>query len=719
MQSRRQQEGAALIMLLGIMAALSIIAVMLVSVIVNQQFTTARTRAKMQSFYADEAALDSGVRIAQVASPMPTSAPPSGSWISDAQLQAAFGAAFAPGAEVEYRLYDDLSTVDPAITWDSNANRRMWVEATATFKKRTTRARVLVQQMTVPFAAALPKAVTYSDTGIALLGGSDLYAVDADGTPINDGSHLTAISAGGTWTPTMGASRATVGRLTINASADLAGPGASRQSLGIRANGSVQIGSSVYGETRDAQNHQLPHPPAGAKFTDVTVYPGTVGYLSDYFDQAAQASLIDEAQAGGVPAAAPASWTYDPTTWQPITNNLRATIESAGYTAATDLYQTSSVNYGNLRLVSSSARTYSFRHLYVAGNLTIQGPITFSAASVYVGGKLTIQGPKNSTVTDSIGPIYCLGDINVIDRVNLECGTASVYGGGNITITGPKNSTTSATFGLIYASNQTKTLTFANNVVVKATGVTANGDFTIRGANVDLTDWLGSVYVAAYSNSATGAAYGDVDWSGNASVTSRDYTQQGAPSAPAAQPKPMWLGRSFTRTGKYRDEYGPIWVPGTSSLSVYFGSSLASSVMCPLLCTSEQIRVEGDVTFGSRTHPMVLFYVCDNNGIYPMVVYWKNRGTFYGLMIINESTIEFSGNTSSMTPTVEGAVFSGVPYDPTYTQNMSMNGITLRDSCSIAFNQAVVGAIETSSLKTTVTITETVPGSWQQLPVTD
>ena len=48
--------------------------------------------------------------------------------------------------------------------------------------------------MTVP-PAALPKAVTYSDTGIALLGGNDLCAVDADGTPINDGSHLTAISA--------------------------------------------------------------------------------------------------------------------------------------------------------------------------------------------------------------------------------------------------------------------------------------------------------------------------------------------------------------------------------------------------------------------------------------------------------------------------------------------------------------------------------------------
>ena len=113
---------------------------------------------------------------------------------------------------------------------------------------------------------------------------------------------------------------------------------------------------------------------------------------------------------------------------------------------------------------------------------------------------------------------------------------------------------------------------------------------------------------------------------------------------------------------------------------------------------------------------MVFFFVCDNNGIYPQVVEWTGTGTYYGLMVINESTIHFSGDTNPATPTVEGAVFAGCPYDPTHTSGMSMSDIVMDDSDSIAFNQSVVGAISTSSLHTTTTITQTVPGSWQQLP---
>jgi hypothetical protein len=86
-------------------------------------------------------------------------------------------------------------------------------------------------------------------------------------------------------------------------------------------------------------------------------------------------------------------------------------------------------------------------------------------------------------------------------------------------------------------------------------------------------------------------------------------------------------------------------------------------------------------------------------------------------MVINESTIDFSDDMSLTYPTVEGAVFAGCPYDPSHTDPMSMSDIVLNDSCSIAYNQAVVGAIATSSLKTTTTVTQTVPGSWQQLPV--
>ena len=46
-----------------------------------------------------------------------------------------------------------------------------------------------------------------------------------------------------------------------------------------------------------------------------------------------------------------------------------------------------------------------------------------------------------------------------------------------------------------------------------------------------------------------------------------------------------------------------------------------------------------------------------------------------------------------------------------------MSDIVLEDGSCVAYDQCVVGAIATSSLKTTTLVTQTVPGSWQQLPV--
>ena len=223
--------------------------------------------------------------------------------------------------------------------------------------------------------------------------------------------------------------------------------------------------------------------------------------------------------------------------------------------------------------------------------------------------------------------------------------------------------------------------------------------------------------MAAFSSSSNPSLnHGDVNWSGTASVTSRDYTQQAIPTADAAQPKPLWLGRYWSRTGTYNDEYGNIWVPGNSSTSIHLGSTGNSRIMCPLLCTTERTEVSGHIDYGSRTAPMVYFFMCDNNGIYPQVVEWACTGTFFGLMVINESTININHGVSG-TPSIEGAVFAGCPYDPSHTSGMSMSDIVLEDQSSIAYNQSVVGAVATSSLHTTTIVTQIVQGSWQQLPV--
>ena len=200
MDTRGSQTGAALIMLIGIIAVLAILSATLVVTIANQQSATARERRATQSFYAAEAALDTGVQLAKVDRKMSTTA----EWLTQEDLQAAFYDFFPAGATVAYRVYDNLPTVNYNIKWDQGGptdahvpDHRMWVEATVTHQGKTTRTRALITQKQVPFAEALPKAVTYSDTGIWLEGSSDIYAVNEDGSPDTSGPpYQTSITAG-------------------------------------------------------------------------------------------------------------------------------------------------------------------------------------------------------------------------------------------------------------------------------------------------------------------------------------------------------------------------------------------------------------------------------------------------------------------------------------------------------------------------------------------
>jgi hypothetical protein len=520
-----------------------------------------------------------------------------------------------------------------------------------------------------------------------------------------------------------------LGRFTANSSANLAAPGSGIQSLGVKANGSVST-----------PGHDF-HPIVG---------PGTVGFLSDYFDQAAQASLADESQAGEAHAAAPAapaSWT--PTGFTTMTSSVRSTLQSTSstttYNATADLYLPTSLGSGNLTLsrgTSTIGRTFNFRRLYVANNLTLTGPVTVNCTDLYVGGRITINNTTTTTVTDNFGPLYVNGTSasSVSGRVNItssrtyvrgafsvtnstttpltdqfgvlhtvgnlsisgnvETSGTSLFGGGTITFTGSTAAKTHR-YPLVYANATTSTLTLSGNVQLYTAELVSNGNFTISGATTAVKNWLGHVWVKADPVNGTGS----VNWSGSASVTSRNYLN------PTADPLPMWMGMYWSRTGTYADEYGPIWVPGNSGSSIVFGSTGASSILCPLLCTTEKTTVSGNITFGSRTQPMVYFFMCDNNGIYPQWVNWACTGTYYGLMVINESTIVIS-NGSSTKPSVQGAIFAGSPYG---TDSPSMSDITLEDASCVAYDKAIVGVIATSSLETTTLVTQVVPGSWQQL----
>jgi hypothetical protein len=132
---------------------------------------------------------------------------------------------------------------------------------------------------------------------------------------------------------------------------------------------------------------------------------------------------------------------------------------------------------------------------------------------------------------------------------------------------------------------------------------------------------------------------------------------------------------------------------------------------------------------------MVWYFMCDNNGIYPQTFYVGTdgyatspsniksgieirsqafTGKFHGLLVINESVLHVRGNYLT-TPTIQGAVFAGCPYSSSSTPSMS--DITLEYGASVAYDQAIIDAVAGSALTTTTTVTQIVPGSWQQLPV--
>jgi hypothetical protein len=405
------ERGAALILLLGIVAALAILATTLVMVIANQQAATAHVRAGKTSAYYAEAALDQGVQYSKGLGVVFPTASPSASptWMTPAQLNAALSAmGLPPGATVSYVVYDNLATVNQGIAWDSNKDGMMWLQVTVTYQGKTTRMRVLIRQSYQSVVQSLPRAVLFADAGIRLNGQSDLYALNNDGTPDVSGSPFpTKVMTGE--------------NLTGTAYATLSPPNSSVQSLGIQYNGSLIGMPASLDDKRQ----------------------GGVGLLSDYFDQGAQADLGDEAQSGARAASggtdfANAGGTSALATKFTPTNLTTTYLTSinASFDSGTKTYTFNNdlVVSGNLTLKSSgtgafpTGTTFNFKSLYVKGDLSLgagtwsssqsgptfkndtwtptsgTGNVEVNATAVYVQGNFTIGG-ASSAFTDQLGPI--------------------------------------------------------------------------------------------------------------------------------------------------------------------------------------------------------------------------------------------------------------------------------------------------------------------------
>ena len=383
MRRRSREEGAALILLLGMMAALAIMAVMLVTVLVNQQAATAQQRDRVVSENYAEGAMDAVVQAAKTAGPLPTSAA-TPNWLSDEDLSSITSAlGFPPGTTIESRIYDNLTTVNSSVTYDSNDDGMVWVEILATTPLgQKSRVRVLVRTGTSSIVSGLPRAVVYSDTGISLLGTSNLYAVNNDGTPITTSGSRTWVMTG-TYFDADGSPNAT-----------LKGPGSTKQAVGVRSNGAIT--------------------PANA-FSDAVSAANSVGLLSDYFNQGEQADLSDESQAGSNMSLYNTSVTMYSSLTR-LQNAMTRTGSSPNYTytATEDMGYTGDLTLGSNR--SSTRLTYNFNKLYVNGSLTIRNNTTVNTTALRVGtpGESTAHGiiinGATNAIVDHFGPVYATGD---------------------------------------------------------------------------------------------------------------------------------------------------------------------------------------------------------------------------------------------------------------------------------------------------------------------
>jgi Tfp pilus assembly protein PilX len=558
MRAHSKESGFALILLIGITAALAILAATLVMLLDNQQHATAAERKTKTSLDYAEAALNSAVNACKNDT----------SWLSPGSTtltSANLGANYPSGGpSVTYLIYDNVNPIDYSKTYDWNGDHEVWVETDTTWLGKVSKVRQLVSSSTK--SSILPKAAAYADTDIVLSGSSNIYGVNADGSVDASGSpYITTIMAGQDFTG--------------NSSTNLASPadGTHTQSLGLEANGTISTPGHSFNLT-----------------------PGTVGLLSDYFDQAHQAALTAEAQSG-----MPTQATNTPSATT-ISTTLRNTLQgtsSQTYSTSTPLYYNGDLT---LSAKSGASSTFTFGSLYVTGNLTITGNATVTTTALYVGKTFTVSGTA-AAISDSFGATYCAGTID------WNGSTAS--GKPMLTIS-------------------------AGPLFAKILGVDGNSS--------DNSSYDGS-------------------------------------------------------SGPTTINLGPTWVDGdagTGDVAVNFSgpTNTASTVMCPLLATTEQTHINGLVNLGTLTSPMVYFMQCDNDGLYNNTFQYNGTGTFTGLMVLFEAPINFtSGN-------VVGAVLEGTPVN---------NDITMSGSSSICYNQTAIDNCTSDSLRTT-TVT-TVPGSWQQL----
>ena len=149
MKTSNRDSGSALILIIGVIAALAILAAMTVTLLGNVMANTSRDRAQKTSFSVSEAAIDAA--IAQLSDAWPTADATFDSTYLQPYLDGLSAAGYATPPPPVVHFNDDSGAGGSLGTdaWDKNGDLRIWVEAAATTGKRTSRVRVLVERVMV------------------------------------------------------------------------------------------------------------------------------------------------------------------------------------------------------------------------------------------------------------------------------------------------------------------------------------------------------------------------------------------------------------------------------------------------------------------------------------------------------------------------------------------------------------------------------------------
>ena len=362
MQRLKRQDGSALVLVLGVVAALAVLALTLVMVTGNTQGATAANRTQVQAFDIAEAGLNSAVAGA-VNSTWPDA---STKTFSQADLMAAFASAYPtasypnPNARPEATVvaYDDMSPIDTSITWDSNGNGIMWVQANGAYADKTARMRTQIQRSVSSGSAIKTNVAVYAGGNVNLEGTGQIGNVDL--------SQNADIYAGGTL------SRSDQTCLRIAGAVLGGGP------------------EQVPGWMLAGESWLVPPPPApggqDVPSLDEVIPPEMV---QTWVDQASRAD------ANGVVVTKADFGHYDYVCPYPAVKVVGSLTLDSGW--------------------KGSQPAYTFDSLYVTGDLTIAGTAFTTIKRLYVGGTLTVTaGPGKGTLPDQEwGSVFVQGDVSI------------------------------------------------------------------------------------------------------------------------------------------------------------------------------------------------------------------------------------------------------------------------------------------------------------------